>query len=124
MARLASPTTRPDAKLIADLERANIHPLWDRYKTITPLAPRSVDGPAHWRWRDVEPFTERAAHEVPIEDVERRAIIMVNPAFAGETVTTANLIGAFTVLEPGATTRCLTVTPPPPSASPRGPRVR
>jgi gentisate 1,2-dioxygenase len=101
MAKLASPVTRPDAKLIADLERANIHPLWDRYKTITPLAPRSVDGPAHWRWGDVEPLTERAAHEVPIEDVERRAIIMVNPAFAGETVTTSNLIGAFTVLEPG-----------------------
>ena len=101
MARLASPTTRPDAKLIADLEGAKLHPLWDRYKTITPLAPRAVDGPAHWPWRDVEPFAERAADEVPIEDVERRAIIMVNPAFAGRTVTTANLIGAFTVLEPG-----------------------
>ena len=73
MARLATPATRPDAKLIADLERANIHPLWDRYKTITPLAPRSVDGPAHWRWGDVEPLTERAAHEVPIEDVVERA---------------------------------------------------
>ena len=92
---------RQDAKLIADLERANIHPLWDRYQKITPLQPRSVDGPAHWAWREVEPFTERAAHEVPIEDVERRAIIMANPAFAGATVTTANLIGAFTVLEPG-----------------------
>ena len=92
---------RPDAKLIADLERAHIHPLWDRYKKITPLHPHALDGPAHWPWREVEPFTERAAHEVPIEDVERRAIIMVNPAFAGETVTTANLIGAFTVLEPG-----------------------
>jgi gentisate 1,2-dioxygenase len=54
-----------------------------------------------WRWRDIEPLTARAAAEVPIEDVERRAIIMVNPAFGGETVTTSNLIAAFTVLEPG-----------------------
>ena len=55
----------------------------------------------HWRWRDLEPFAERAAKEVGIEDVERRALILANPAFGGETVTTQNLIGAFTVLEPG-----------------------
>ena len=55
----------------------------------------------HWRWRDLEPFAERAAREVGIEDVERRALILANPAFGGDSVTTQNLIGAFTVLEPG-----------------------
>jgi gentisate 1,2-dioxygenase len=93
--------SRPDAALIAALERSHIHPLWDRYKRITPVAPKAKDAPMHWRWRDLEPFTERAAKEVGIEDVERRALILVNPAFGGETVTTQNLIGAFTVLEPG-----------------------
>jgi gentisate 1,2-dioxygenase len=93
--------TRPDAALIGALERSNIHPLWDRYKRITPLAPGAKDAPMHWRWRDLEPFTERAAKEVAIEDVERRALILANPAFGGDTVTTSNLIGAFTVLEPG-----------------------
>jgi gentisate 1,2-dioxygenase len=92
---------RPDAALIGALERSNIHPLWDRYKRITPVSPGAKDAPMHWRWRDLEPFTERAAREVPIEDVERRALILANPAFGGETVTTHNLIGAFTVLEPG-----------------------
>lgn len=92
---------RPDAALIAALERSHIHPLWDRYRRITPVAPKAKDAPMHWRWRDLEPFTERAAKEVGIEDVERRALILVNPAFGGETVTTQNLIGAFTVLEPG-----------------------
>jgi gentisate 1,2-dioxygenase len=93
--------SRPDAALIAALERSNIHPLWDRYQRITPLAPRAKDAPMHWRWRDLEPFTERAAKEVAIEDVERRALILAHPAFGGATVTTQNLIGAFTVLEPG-----------------------
>ncbi|HEX6692370.1 MAG TPA: cupin domain-containing protein [Burkholderiales bacterium] len=92
---------RPDEALIGALERSNIHPLWDRYKRITPVAPGAKDAPMHWRWRDLEPFTERAAREVAIEDVERRALILANPAFGGETVTTQNLIGAFTVLEPG-----------------------
>ena len=94
-------TARPDSVLISALERANLHPLWDRYKRITPVSPRPKDAPMHWRWRDIEPFTERAAKEVGIEDVERRALILANPAFGGETVTTQNLIGAFTVLEPG-----------------------
>jgi len=92
---------RSDAALIAALERSHIHPLWDRYQRITPIAPRPKDAPMHWRWRDIEPFTERAAKEVAIEDVERRALILVHPAFDGATVTTQNLIGAFTVLEPG-----------------------
>ena len=89
------------AALVRALEQSNIHPLWDRYKRITPVAPQPKDAPMHWRWRDIEPFAERAAREVGIEDVERRALILANPAFDGATVTTQNLIGAFTVLEPG-----------------------
>ena len=96
-----SPAARPDAGLISALERARYHPLWDRYQRITPLAPRAKDEAMLWRWAEFEPFAERAAREVPIEDIERRAIIMVNPAFGGETLTTSNLIAAFTVLEPG-----------------------
>ena len=93
--------TRPDADLIAALERADYHPLWDRYQRITPIAPTAKDSPKIWRWHDFEPFVERAAREVPIADVERRAIILAHPAFGGATVTTGNLIGAFTILNPG-----------------------
>ncbi len=101
MAKLVSTAERPDAALISILESANFHPLWDRYKRITPVAPNAPDAPFLWRWRDLEPLTARAAAEVPIDDVERRAIILANPAFGGATVTTSNLIAAFTVLEPG-----------------------
>ena len=86
---------------VAQLEAANLHPLWDRFRTLTPVKPQAKDPPLIWRWRDIEPFTERAVREVPIDDVERRALILVNPAFGGETVTTLNLIAAFTVLDPG-----------------------
>ena len=86
----APDTPRPDAALIAALEAARYHPLWDRYKRITPVQPRVQDAPMQWKWRDFEPLADRAAKEVPIEDVERRAIICVNPAFGGETATTGN----------------------------------
>ncbi|MDE0333364.1 MAG: cupin domain-containing protein, partial [Defluviicoccus sp.] len=92
---------RADAELIETLEAARIHPLWDRYKKITPVLPDAPDGAAVWRWREIEPFAERAAREVAVEDIERRALILAHPAFGGETVTTTDLIAAFTVLEPG-----------------------
>jgi gentisate 1,2-dioxygenase len=87
--------------LVTDLAAANLQPLWDRFRAITPVAPRAVDPPMIWRWQDIAPYAARAAREVPIDHIERRAVILVNPAFKGETVTTGNLIGAFTVLEPG-----------------------
>jgi gentisate 1,2-dioxygenase len=99
MADVAAATKQSD--FVARLEAANLHPLWDRFRTLTPVVPKSKDPPFVWRWRDIEPFTGRAVSEVPINDVERRALILVNPAFGGETVTTSNLIGAFTVLDPG-----------------------
>jgi gentisate 1,2-dioxygenase len=86
---------------VAQLEAANLHPVWDRFQTLTPVKPQAKDPPFIWRWCDIEPFTARAVKEVPIEHAERRALILVNPAFAGETVTTSNLIAAFTVLDPG-----------------------
>src|SRR5258708_5793582 len=87
--------------VVAGLEAANLPPLWDRFKRITPVMPQAKDAPMHWRWHDIEPFAHRAVDEVPIAEVERRALILVNPAFGGDTVTTHNLIAAFTVLDPG-----------------------
>lgn len=98
---MPQPASKANGDFVAQLEAANLHPLWDRFRKLTPVTPQAKDPPFLWRWRDIERFTERAVNEVPIDDVERRALILVNPAFAGETVTTNNLIAAFTVLDPG-----------------------
>lgn len=92
---------RPDAALIADLEAVNFQPLWDRFQKLTPVDPDARDNPFHWPWQDIAPLTKRAAQDVPMEDAERRAVIMCNPDFGGRIVSTSNLIGAFTVLQPG-----------------------
>jgi gentisate 1,2-dioxygenase len=96
-----APQVKSGSDFVAQLEAANLHPLWDRFRTLTPIKPQAKDPPLLWRWKDIEPFTERAAGEVAIDDVERRALILVNPAFGGATVTTSNLIAAFTILDPG-----------------------
>ncbi|MFL6796700.1 MAG: cupin domain-containing protein [Xanthobacteraceae bacterium] len=89
------------SSFIAELEAKNLHPLWDRYQRITPLAPKPQDSPFLWRWRDIEPYLHRSVPEVAINDVERRALILAHPAFGAETTTTSTLLAAFTVLEPG-----------------------
>jgi gentisate 1,2-dioxygenase len=97
----AAPDAKVDADFVRELEAANLHPLWDRFRKLTPVRPQPNDAPMLWRWKDVSRFADRAVAEVSIDDVERRALILVNPAFGGETVTTNNLIAAFTVLDPG-----------------------
>ncbi|MGH7087604.1 MAG: hypothetical protein ACREFQ_01745 [Stellaceae bacterium] len=96
-----SDAPRSDAPFIAELETANIHPLWDRYQRITPIRPSPRDPPFLWRWCDVEPYAMRSAGAVSLEDAERHALILAHPAFGGATQTTGNLLGAFTILEPG-----------------------
>lgn len=86
---------------VAELEKAHLHPIWDRFRRLTPVQPAARDQPRLWRWQEIEPFAARTAAEVPAEHVERKALILAGPDFAGETVTTGGLIAAFTVLEPG-----------------------
>ena len=101
MADTAASTERPDAALISALEDVNFQPLWDRFQKLTPMNPGARDKPFHWPWQDIAPLTKRAAEEVPMEDAERRAVIMCNPDLNGQIATTSNLLGAFTVLQPG-----------------------
>jgi gentisate 1,2-dioxygenase len=94
-------TAHAQSPFVAELEAHNLHPLWDRYQRITPIAPQPKDAPFHWRWQDIEPFLHRSVGEVSINDIERRALIMAHPAFGNDTTTTSTLLAAFTVLEPG-----------------------
>ena len=86
---------RQDAALISALEGVNFQPLWDRFQTLTPMNPEAKDKAFLWKWDDIEPLTARAGEEVAMEDAERRAVIMCNPAFDGKIETTSNLISAF-----------------------------
>jgi gentisate 1,2-dioxygenase len=90
---------------VRDVTQAHLHPLWDRYKRITPMQPRPLDAPFHWPWRKTEELLHRAVAEVPIEEIERRALIMSHPCFGEETATTGTMLGAFTVLDPGEQAR-------------------
>jgi gentisate 1,2-dioxygenase len=83
------------------VQRANMQPLWDRYRSLNTREPQPIDPPFLWPWSQTAPLIDRAAREVAIGDAERRVLMMTNPAFGGEAATTTNLIGGVQVLEPG-----------------------
>lgn len=105
MAHAAAAEIGAGTPFIAEVEKANLHPLWDRYKRITPVQPKPLDTPFHWPWRDTEALLHRSVGEVAIGDIERRALIMSHPNFGQETATTGTMLGAFTVLDPGEQAR-------------------
>ena len=79
------PRVQRGAASSPELEAANLHPLWDRFqrsrRSSRRRRTRRCSGAGATSNRSC---TARSA-EVPIDDVERRALIMVNPAFGGET---------------------------------------
>ena len=46
MAQATAPTSGQTNSFVSELEARNLHPLWDRYQRITPVAPRAKDAPA------------------------------------------------------------------------------
>ena len=83
------------------LAKSNIVPLWDRYDDVLPDQPTAPDRATTWRWREMAPLVERAAREVPMDNAERRVLMLVNPAFDGKPYTTTNLFSGIQILEPG-----------------------
>ena len=85
------------------IEAASTSPLWRRFSGSPPSEP-TPQLPFIWRWETLFPLTERAANEVPMEDVERRVLTLDNPQFNGPGPgTTRNLVGALQTLLPGET---------------------
>lgn len=85
------------------IEAASVAPLWRQFNGEQPTEPTPLP-PFIWRWSTLAPLTERAANEVPMEDVERRVLSLKNPhrGVAGPG-TTKNLVGALQTLLPGET---------------------
>jgi len=96
---MATKTTQKDFG--AAVQEASVVPLWERFRGGVPSEPQGKP-PFLWRWAELGPLTERTAHEVPMEHVERRVLTLASPHFEGPgDGTTTNLVGALQTLLPG-----------------------
>ena len=97
-------TTR-DASLPAAysqaLESLSLGPLWSALHQLLPAERATRAVPHAWAWRALEPLLHEAARLVPIEQAERRVLVLENPGLKGSYAITATLYAGLQIILPG-----------------------
>ena len=103
MAAALSKSEEERFELSRDAKSLNLIEFWAQRGDIELLAPRNRVQPFKWSWSDIEPRLRAAAHLVPIEEAERRALVFANPGLAGKPYISHTLFAAYSLYNPGET---------------------
>jgi len=97
-------STRDDALPVPysqALESLSLGPLWTALHVLLPRERVTAAVPHRWSWRDVRPLLHDAARLVPLEQAERRVLVLENPGLKDTYSTTATLYAGLQVILPG-----------------------
>src|SRR2546430_12556489 len=101
---MAALTTR-DATLPATysqaLESLSLGLLWRALHQLLPGERTTRAVPHAWSWRAIRPLLHDAARLVPIEQAERRVLVLENPGLKGTYAITATLYAGLQIILPG-----------------------
>jgi gentisate 1,2-dioxygenase len=101
---MATLSTR-DASLPAAYSRAlealSLGPLWTALHQLLPPERTTRAVPHLWSWRAVTPLLHESARLVPIEQAERRVLVLENPGLQGTYAITATLYAGLQIILPG-----------------------
>ncbi|MPZ56139.1 MAG: cupin domain-containing protein [Rhizobiales bacterium] len=93
------------APYYADLARMSFSPGWARPAPSIWPAPQPKFKPAVWRLVAAKAALDQAGDFVPVEQAERRNLIMVNPIEGNTYATTRNIVAAYQMVKAGETAR-------------------
>lgn len=93
------------APYYGELGRLSFSPGWARPEPSMWAAPKPKFKPAVWRFAAARTALERAGEFVPIEQAERRNLIMVNPVTGNFYATSRNLVAAYQMVKAGEKAR-------------------
>jgi gentisate 1,2-dioxygenase len=85
------------------LESLSLGPLWTALHVLLPHARVTAAVPHRWAWRDIRPLLHEAARLVPLEQAERRVLVLENPGLQGTYSITSTLYAGLQVILPGET---------------------
>ncbi len=88
-------------RLYADMDPANLTPLWESLHALVPRQPHSPALPALWRYADVRPYLMRAGDVITAEEAIRRVLILENPGLRGQSAITQSLYAGLQLILPG-----------------------
>jgi gentisate 1,2-dioxygenase len=83
------------------LESLSLGPLWTALHVLLPHERVTAAVPHRWSWRDVRPLLHDAARLVPLEQAERRVLVLENPGLRGSYAITSTLYAGLQVILPG-----------------------
>jgi gentisate 1,2-dioxygenase len=93
------------APYYGELARHNFVGGWARTEpSLWPL-PRPKFKPSVWRYADARAALDEAGQFVPVEQAERRNLIMVNPAEGNTYATSRNIVSAYQMVKSGEKAR-------------------
>ncbi|MBN9461325.1 MAG: gentisate 1,2-dioxygenase [Burkholderiales bacterium] len=101
MEAIVNHPTELRARLYADMDPANLTPLWESLHALVPRQPRSPSVPALWRYDEVRPFLMRAGEVITAEEAIRRVLILENPGLRGQSAITQSLYAGLQLILPG-----------------------
>ena len=85
------------------LESHALPPLWTALHVLLPKERVTAAVPHRWSWREARPLLHEAARLVPIEQAERRVLVLENPGLKGMYRITSTLFAGLQVILPGET---------------------
>src|SRR5437870_11321608 len=83
------------------LDALSLGPLWTALHVLLPNERVTAAVPHRWRWQDLRPLLLEAARLVPIEQAERRVLVLKNPGLDGAYSVTSTLYAGLQVILPG-----------------------
>src|SRR5438132_10089252 len=83
------------------LDSLALAPLWTALHTLLPYERRTSVVPHVWHWADIRPPLLEAAQLVPIENAERRVLVLRNPGLGGAYGITSTLFAGLQIILPG-----------------------
>ena len=99
------------APYYAELGRMSYSPGWARPAPSIWPSPRPKFKPAAWHFASAKAALDQAGEFVPVEQAERRNLIMVNPVEGNTYATTRNIVAAYQMVKAGETARSHRHTP-------------
>jgi gentisate 1,2-dioxygenase len=83
------------------LESYSLPPLWTALHVLLPRERTTAAVPHRWSWREARPLLHEAARLVPLEQAERRVLVLENPGLKGTYSVTSTLYAGLQVILPG-----------------------
>jgi gentisate 1,2-dioxygenase len=104
MSTLLDPSTARKRQDFYDrLAPRNLAPLWEVLKGLVLPEPKSKAVPFQWKYDQLRPLLLESGELLTAEEAERRALVLENPSFPGQSRTTSTMYAAIQLIMPGET---------------------